>query len=74
MSQAPRRKPMTLGERLRKLRQDRQLPQDDVARAIGVRVQAVSEWERGEAEPRVASLRELAKLFGVTLDELIGRE
>lgn len=65
---------MTLGERLRQLRQRSGLSQEDVAQKLFVSRQSVSKWELDQAEPSVDNLRVLAKLYDVTLDELLAGE
>lgn len=48
------------------------LTQKQVGDYIGISSQAVSKWEKGQSEPDVQSLRSLAKLYNVTVDELVG--
>ena len=62
---------MTLGENLQKLRTAKGLSQEDVARVLYVSRQSVSKWENDAAEPGVEGLKALAKLYGVTLDQLL---
>ncbi len=45
--------------------------QEQLAERLGLSRQAISKWERAEASPDTDNLIELAKLYGVTLDELI---
>ena len=63
---------MSLGENLQRLRKESGLSQEDVAQKLFVSRQSVSKWENGNAEPGVENLKALAKLYGVTLDELVG--
>ena len=42
-----------------------------VAESIGVSRQAVSKWETGAADPSTANLLALAKLYGVSPEELL---
>ena len=42
-----------------------------MAEAIGVSRQAVSKWETGAADPSTANLLALAKLYGVSPEELL---
>ena len=65
---------MSLGENLQRLRKEKGLSQEDVAQKLFVSRQSVSKWENGNAEPGVKDLAALADMFGVTLDELVGRE
>lgn len=62
---------MGLEERLRDLRQEKELSQADLAEIMGVSRQAVSRWETGAAAPSVENLIELSRLYGVPLDELV---
>ncbi len=48
------------------------LTQEDLAARVGVSAQAVSKWEQLLSCPDIALLPELAKLFGITMDELFG--
>ena len=63
---------MDLKERLQFGRKRANLTQAEVARALGVTPQAVSQWERGEAEPANEKLLPLAKLYGVTVGRILG--
>lgn len=62
---------MTLGEKLQKLRQQQGLSQDALAERLGVSRQAVSKWERDEAQPELDKIVRLSELFGVSLDALL---
>lgn len=61
-----------LGNRLAELRKQHGLSQEELADKLGVSRQAVSKWERGEASPDTDNLIELAKIYNVSLDELLG--
>lgn len=65
---------MTLGERLQGLRQRSGLSQEEVAQKLFLTRQSVSKWENGQAEPGVENLKALARLYGVTVDDLVGAE
>ena len=47
------------------------MTQEFVAEALGVSRQAVSKWETGTADPSTSNLIALAKLFGVSPEELL---
>lgn len=64
---------MTLGENMQRLRKEKGLSQEDVARALFVSRQTISKWETDKAEPGVDNLKALADLYEVTLDQLTGR-
>lgn len=57
--------------RLYELRKQQGLSQEELAEKLGVSRQAVSKWERSEASPDTDNLIALAKLYGLSLDELI---
>ena len=61
----------TLGEALKSHRTDRKMTQEFVAESLGVSRQAVSKWENGTADPSTSKLIALAKLFGVSVEELL---
>lgn len=63
---------MTLGERIAQLRRAAGLSQEGLAERIGVSRQAVGKWEKGLSCPDTENLLALAKLFGVSADELAG--
>ncbi len=65
---------MQFSEKLRALRTENQLTQEELAERIFVTRSAVSKWETGGGYPGVDSLKLLAETFGVTLDELISDE
>ena len=57
--------------RLYELRKQQGLSQEELAEKLGVSRQAVSKWERSEASPDTDNLIALAKIYGLSLDELI---
>lgn len=63
---------MEFDEKLQKLRADRGLTQEELARQLYVSRTAVSKWESGRGYPGLDSLKAIAAFFGVTVDELIG--
>ena len=65
---------MTLGQKIKKLRNDKDLTQKDLADQVHVTFQTVSKWENDENEPDVSTLRELSKLFGCSMDFLLSEE
>ncbi len=64
----------TLGTRISELRKAKGLKQDDIAEALGVSAQAVSKWENDISCPDITALPKLARLLGVTVDELLSGE
>ena len=65
---------MNLGETIYRLRTKQAMSQDTLAEALGVSRQSVSKWENNAAVPELEKLIKMSELFGVTLDELVGRE
>lgn len=61
----------TLGEQLRAERTRCKMTQEFVAETLGVSRQAVSKWENGIADPSTANLLALAKLYGVSAEDLL---
>lgn len=57
--------------RLYELRKEHGLSQEDLAEKLGVSRQAVSKWERSEASPDTDNLIALAKIYNLSLDELV---
>ena len=60
-----------LGENLLTLRKLNQYSQEYVAGQIGVSRQALAKWENGDSLPDVDKCRNLAKLYQVSLDDLV---
>ena len=55
-----------------KLRKEKGLSQEELADKLSVSRQAISKWERGESLPDTDNLIRLAKLYGVSIDEIVG--
>ena len=60
----------TIGEALKEQRMAKNMTQEFVAESLGVSRQAVSKWERGTSDPSTSNLFALAKLYGVSVEEL----
>ena len=58
--------------RIKELRKKYKLTQLALSKKIGYSETLVSKWEKGEREPNVATLIEIAKLFNVSVDYLVG--
>lgn len=63
-----------IGKKIASLRKQSNRTQQDLADQLGVTYQAVSNWERGLSIPDVVRLKDLARLFEISLDELLGSE
>ncbi len=62
---------MEFHEKLLELRKSRGLTQEELAAALYVSRTAISKWESGRGYPGIDSLKEIARFFSVTIDELI---
>ena len=60
-------------ERLRKIRLAANMRQNQVAAALGIHRESYTRYENGTYEPRMVNLYQLRELFGVSMDELLGR-
>ena len=54
------------------LRTEKGMSQDELAEKVFVTRQAVSRWENGETTPNTETLKLLSKLFGVSINTLLG--
>lgn len=61
-------------ENLKKARQDARMTQAEVAKIVGVAKNTYCNWEQGTREPNILKIKALAKLFGVSVDYLVGFE
>ena len=60
-----------VGAALKRFREVRGLTQREQAASIGMTPQQLSDIEAGRRDPRLSTLKRLAKLYGVTLAELV---
>ena len=65
---------MEFHEKLLELRKQKGLTQEELAQQLYVSRTAVSKWESGRGYPNIESLKAIAKLFSVTVDELLSGE
>ena len=65
---------MELSEKIQKLRKEHNMTQEQFAEKLFVSRTAVSKWETGRGMPSMESLQMIAKLFQITLDELLSTE
>ena len=63
-----------IANRLVNLRKSNNLSQEALAEKLGISRQAVSKWERAEASPDTDNLILLARLYHISLDELLKTE
>lgn len=63
--------PSTLSDNIRAARRGADMTQDEVADAAEMQVAVYSRIERGESDPRLSSLRKIARALGVTVSDLL---
>lgn len=63
---------MNLGNNISERRKAKGMTQEELAANLGVSPQAVSKWENNLSCPDIALLPEISKLFGISVDELLG--
>ncbi len=61
---------MDIGKKIKNLRLEKNVKQEELAEYLGVSFQAVSKWETGASVPDIALLPNLAVFFGITIEEL----
>ena len=62
------------GERLRLLRKERKVPQQQLADLMGVKIRGYQYYERETTEPTIGALIAVADFYDVSLDYLVGRK
>lgn len=63
-----------IGTNIKKLREENQITQQQLADSLGISYQAVSKWECGTTIPDVVLLPQIAEFFNVTIDDLFKTE
>jgi len=64
---------MGFAERLRELRTEQDMQQNQLAELVNLRPSAISKYETGATQPNIEMLCRLADVFGVSLDYLVGK-
>lgn len=65
---------ISFGDQLQKMRKERDLSQDDLAKALRIHQTTVSGIERNERLPSLELALEMSRFFGVPIDELLNKE
>ena len=63
-----------LGDKIKLYRENKKMTQNDIANTLDVSPATVSKYESGALEPNIESLKRLAELFEVSIDELLNDE
>lgn len=64
---------MKLSERMKELRMEKHLRQEDAASGLEISMSAYCRYEYGQREPTASVLIRMADFYGVTIDYLVGR-
>ncbi len=64
---------MNIGTKIRDLRKQAHLSQTELGKKVSVSQQTVTAWENNKAEPSSSAVAQLADIFNVTTDYLLGR-
>lgn len=62
-----------IGNKIRDLRKEKRISQNELGKSIGVSQTTVTAWETGRAEPASTYIKKLADFFNVSADYLLGR-
>ncbi len=63
-----------LGEKIKLYRENKKMTQLEIAEYLGVKPATISKYESGTLEPNIESLKKIAELFGISIDELLKDE
>ncbi|MFP4478080.1 MAG: helix-turn-helix domain-containing protein [Candidatus Izemoplasmatales bacterium] len=62
---------MTIGQKIKSLRVENNMTQDDLGNKLFVTRNAISKWETNKGKPSIDNIESLAKIFNVSIDELM---
>lgn len=65
---------LEIGARIRELREEKEMTQEELAKIVNVSRQTISKWELGKSQPDIESLWVLSNFFQVNIDVLVGRK
>ena len=65
---------MTFGENLKRLRQRKNISQDELARKLNIKQYVISSWEIGRSEPSINQIVELSNIFKIPTDYLLDKD
>jgi len=64
----------TFGQRLARLRKEKNISKEEIAEKLGISLAAIEKWEDDSASPDISIILSLSDILGVTTDELLGKE
>ena len=64
----------TFGKRFSELRKKHHFTQEDIAKKLNITPQAISKWENDLSAPDIMLLKEIANIFNISIDGLLGNE
>ena len=62
---------MLFNEKLRKIRKENNLTQEELAEKLNVSRQAITKWESGVGIPDIENLKQISNMFNISIDELV---
>ena len=65
---------MNLGKKIINLRKKEKMTQENLAEVLGVTRQTISNWELNSTKPDIIQLKELSKIFHISIDELLDND
>ena len=65
---------MNIGNKIKQYRELNKMTQKDIAEVLGVEPGTISKYESGMIEPNIESIKKLAEIFKITIDELLKDE
>lgn len=65
---------MTIGNRIRILRAELRMTQEEFAKTLNTATSTVCNWENDKMTPKISNLKRIAFLAGISVAELIGKE
>lgn len=64
----------TIGNRIKKIRKENNMSQENMAKELNLKRQTISSYERGVSTPDIYTLMKISDIFHISLDELTGRK
>ncbi len=65
---------MLFNEKLKRIRKENNLTQEELSEKLNVSRQAITKWESGEGIPDIENLKQISNMFNISIDELVKEE